>query len=393
MIKRYVTVFLLIFAVLASMIPHMAYAAENKEDKMSLDVSGNMLTVKLELPNASGEKLSSLQFRLSLDNGTFGNFSFNPEVTGRAKVYEAYYSKDKKTLNVYIAGTQPLYTSDTLSIGSVTVQASGKEKTAAVQAGNVKVVRGTDLEDKDLSASAQVTFGQGGSYPGGSYPGGYYPGQGAGGTQSPPEPEGPSEEEKPGEEIQEEAEIAKPLLKKAQNAASGVTVKWSKSKNASGYYVYRKVPGGRWKRIAALKGKDTVSYTDKAVKAKNGKTYIYTVKAYNGEKVSIYDKNGLKIYRLTAPAITKLKALQAKSASVKWKANKKASGYQVQYAVSANFKKQKLTKTVKPAAKVSKKITKLQRNKTYYVRIRSYKKVGKTAYYSAWSKVKKVKAR
>ena len=33
----------------------------------------------------------------------------------------------------------------------------------------------------------------------------------------------------------------------------------------------------------------------------------------------------------------------------------------------------------------------LKSKKTYYVKIRSYKKVGKKKYYGAWSKVKKVK--
>ena len=37
--------------------------------------------------------------------------------------------------------------------------------------------------------------------------------------------------------------------------------------------------------------------------------------------------------------------------------------------------------------------TELKKNKKYYVRICTYKKVGKTTYYSTWSKVKSVKVK
>ena len=41
----------------------------------------------------------------------------------------------------------------------------------------------------------------------------------------------------------------------------------------------------------------------------------------------------------------------------------------------------------------SKNITKLKAKKKYYIRVRSYKKVGKTTYYSGWSKAKTVKTK
>ena len=42
---------------------------------------------------------------------------------------------------------------------------------------------------------------------------------------------------------------------------------------------------------------------------------------------------------------------------------------------------------------VSKKISKLKAKKTYYIQVRTYKTVKGTKYYSAWSKVKKVKTK
>ncbi len=51
------------------------------------------------------------------------------------------------------------------------------------------------------------------------------------------------------------------------------------------------------------------------------------------------------------------------------------------------------TVTVKGAGKTQKKIGKLKANKTYYVRIRTFMKVGTQIVYSDWSKRMKVKTK
>ncbi len=65
------------------------------------------------------------------------------------------------------------------------------------------------------------------------------------------------------------------------------------------------------------------------------------------------------------------------------------TGYIVQYSTNAKFSGAK-SKTVKGYTKTSQKITKLKSNKTYYVRVRTYMKVGSITYYSNWSSAKKV---
>ncbi len=399
MIKKIMAA-VLTFVLLLTMVPVQASAAGAEGDHLKLEASAGTLTVKLVLPNAAGEKLSSLQLSLELNGGSFSKFQFDQAVAGKAKTYEAYYDTESRKINLYIAGTEPLFTSDTLTIGSVRVYTSGNAPVEA-SGGEVKVVRGTDLEDMKLSDAVEVTFGSdsSGSTGGGYYPGGYYPGSN---PQLPPtEPDQPTQPEQPPAVTPTETEtpsepaaaIQQPELAKAQNAAAGVTIKWKKSSNAAGYYVYRKTEGGKWKRIANIKGKDKVSYTDKAVKSKNGKMYIYTVKAYNGDKVSKYSKTGLTIYRLITPTLSKPVSKAAGKMLVTWKQNKKAAGYQIQYARSADFQTQKLTKTVKPAKKTSQTLTKLKNKKTYYVRIRSYMKVNGVNYFSAWSAVKKGKTK
>ncbi len=83
----------------------------------------------------------------------------------------------------------------------------------------------------------------------------------------------------------------------------------------------------------------------------------------------------------------------SKAFTVKWKKQaKQTSGYQIQYGLKKNFSKAKTVKVTRPST-VSKKIKKLKSNKTYYVRVRTYKTVSGKTYYSAWSKAKKVRTK
>lgn len=79
------------------------------------------------------------------------------------------------------------------------------------------------------------------------------------------------------------------------------------------------------------------------------------------------------------------------SITVKWKKqSKQVSGYQIQYTTDKKFKKSVKTTTVSSYKTTSKTIKSLSTNKKYYVRVRTYKKVGKTKYYSGWTSAKAV---
>ena len=69
------------------------------------------------------------------------------------------------------------------------------------------------------------------------------------------------------------------------------------------------------------------------------------------------------------------------------------TGYQIQYTTDKTFQKSVKTTTVSSYKTTSKKITKLSAKKTYYVRIRTYKTVNGTKYYSGWSTVKSVQTK
>lgn len=87
--------------------------------------------------------------------------------------------------------------------------------------------------------------------------------------------------------------------------------------------------------------------------------------------------------------LTSVKNYKGKKLKAYWKKNTKVTGYQVQYSTSSKFKSAK-TVTVKGCKNTSTTITKLTKNKKYYVRVRTYKTVSKTNYYSGWSGAKSV---
>ena len=98
---------------------------------------------------------------------------------------------------------------------------------------------------------------------------------------------------------------------------------------------------------------------------------------------------------LINPKAPKLKGVKAgkKAVTVKWaKVAKEINGYQIAYSTKKNFKKSVVVKVTSKKA-VTKTIKKLKANTKYFVRIRTFKKVGKTTFKSAWSKAKSIKTK
>ena len=193
----------------------------------------------------------------------------------------------------------------------------------------------------------------------------------------------PPEEDKP-------ESLGKVNLSAVTNAANGIELKWNSVSNAENYDIYRRNAGGAWKKIATVSD-DNTNYVDTSVKSKNGTTYGYRIQAVNQDVKGEYSSEKT-IYRLTAPKLSSVKNNKSKKVTVKWKKASKIDGYEVQYSTNANFKKATVKK-VKSASKKEYLISKLKKKKTYYIRIRTYMKVNKTTFYSAWSSAKQVKIR
>ena len=153
----------------------------------------------------------------------------------------------------------------------------------------------------------------------------------------------------------------------------------------------------------------TVKYGSKTLKVKTDYTVAYKsnknvgvatliVTGKGGYKGSVTKTfkiipKGTAVSKLAVPV--KNKKPVKKALKVTWKAQKaQTNGYQIQYSTSAKFTK-KTTKAVfvtnnKTTAKT---ISKLASGKKYYVRIRTYKNVSGTKYYSSWSAAKALKTK
>ena len=120
---------------------------------------------------------------------------------------------------------------------------------------------------------------------------------------------------------------------------------------------------------------------------KNVGTYKVTIKFkgnYSGTVTKTFNiiPKGATVSKVTATS---------KAFTVTWKKQTaQTTGYQIQYSTDKNFKKNNKTVTVSNSGTTSKKVTKLTGKKQYYVRVRTYKKVGSTTLYSAWSSSKAV---
>ena len=99
-------------------------------------------------------------------------------------------------------------------------------------------------------------------------------------------------------------------------------------------------------------------------------------------------------FRINPKAVAGLKLTPGKGLiNASWKrAPGGVTGYQLQYALKQSFRGAKQA-SVPKAATVKKALKGLKKGKTYFVRIRAYKKAGKATYYSAWSPAKKAKVR
>ena len=101
------------------------------------------------------------------------------------------------------------------------------------------------------------------------------------------------------------------------------------------------------------------------------------------------------VYFKINPKTTSVSSITAKSKSLKVKVKKQTSqtsGYQIQYSTSKKFSSAK-TVTIKSNKTTSSTIKKLKGNKKYYVRVRTYKKVGGSTFYSSWSSAKSKKTK
>ena len=179
---------------------------------------------------------------------------------------------------------------------------------------------------------------------------------------------------------------------KAKNEIKGQRIVKAASSKAQGVNIGVRVYG---------KAKLTYSSNNKSIKI-NSQGKITIAKNYVGNAVITVKAVATQNYYGATKKITvTVKPTGTKIASainttkgkvtVKWKKNSLGGGYAIQYSTDKQFKKGVKTVNINGTKTTQKVLSKLQKGKSYYVRIAVYKKVGRNKYYSSWSGAKIVK--
>lgn len=120
-----------------------------------------------------------------------------------------------------------------------------------------------------------------------------------------------------------------------------------------------------------------------------GKTTI-TIKAAETNAYKAATKKITVTVKPKKQKVSSVKSTKAKTITVKWAKDTKATGYVLQYSTDKNFKKGVKTVTISNNKTTSKKISKLKSEKKYYVRVCSYKKASESKLQGNYSAVKSV---
>ena len=181
-------------------------------------------------------------------------------------------------------------------------------------------------------------------------------------------------------------------VKFQSSTAKSIKIKWNQVKNGTGYAVRRKTSkNGEFKTIAIINSLKTTTYTDKKVKA--NKTYYYDVVAFKTVDGKKYGSTASKLIiaktATSAPKINYNKNTSSKKAKIKWKKVSGATGYKLYVST----KKGSGYKCIYTGSKREFTKAKLKKGKTYYFKVRTYKKFGGKKLYSSYSAVKSIKIR
>ena len=192
-----------------------------------------------------------------------------------------------------------------------------------------------------------------------------------------PQPPKQTETTKPAEPPKqtETAKPVKPVSRKLTVKVKNVTYNGKAQKPAITVYAGKKKLSSKYYTVS-YKNNKNVGYGTVVVKGKGryGK--------YSGTAAF---KINLKKTKLSSAKSTKRKTF-----TTTWKKTGGNSGWQVQYSTNKKFRSGVRTVNLK-SSNTRLTVRNLKNRKKYYVRVRSYKKVGKQTWYSGWSNIKCIK--
>ncbi len=151
-------------------------AAESNE--IRLESNGGEAVLELYFPQAAAEEIASMQVSVSVKaNSDSVDLEFIPDSGLSSKIVESRYKNDTGILNIYLAGTEALFSpSDFITVGRIKISTHGNNAVSAaveVVRDSVKFVRDGEIVSPDNStdypASVSITA-MGQSSPGVSVP-------------------------------------------------------------------------------------------------------------------------------------------------------------------------------------------------------------------------------
>lgn len=174
-------------------------------------------------------------------------------------------------------------------------------------------------------------------------------------------------------------------VKASKYTKSSVTFSWKKNAVVDGYEIYN---SSNRRAVQVSKNSQTSATVSKLSAATSS---TFRVRAYVIRNGRYYYSDFTSVKGTTAPKSTKITSLvstKPKKVVVKWKKVSGATGYQVYRSTSKKGKYKRIA-TTKKLSYTDKKATK---GKKYYYKVRAYKKVSGSNYYSSYSSPKSVKA-
>ena len=178
----------------------------------------------------------------------------------------------------------------------------------------------------------------------------------------------------------------------ANNSITASNVKKTQSTKAQTFSLGAAAKGGVKLSYKSNNKNVTVNSSGKVTVAANytGESAI-TITAAATKNYKAAQKTVTLTVNPSGTSITKCTNIKTKKADIQWKKNGSATGYEVQYSTNKTFKSGVKTKSITNASTIKYTAAGLTSQKTYYVRVRAYKTVGKKKLYSSWSGIKTVK--
>ena len=181
-------------------------------------------------------------------------------------------------------------------------------------------------------------------------------------------------------------------LKADTYGTSYLTLTWDKVADAESYKI-QKYSSGSYKTIKTLSGSAAATY--KVSGLTSGSGYRFRVMASRTKYDITANSCSSTLYAPVKPGKVTLSRLRTGSShyiTASWK-KKTGTGYQVKLATNSKFTSGVKTYKVTSYKTLSRKMTKLRKGRTYYVKVRAYKTYGGRTVYGSYSSYKKLKCR